>query len=123
MSRICVSACLLAGVAASSCVLAPAGLDEERDHADAAGRTYAKAYEERELPELPSPATWQAVLERAFAANGDLEADWQEWNAALERVTIAAGYPNTNVAPSFEYLLSGDGMKAWDRLTVQVGFD
>jgi outer membrane protein TolC len=110
-------------VCATSCVLAPQGLDEERERLDEAGRPFAERFEERVLPELPSPATWQAVLERAFAANGDLEADWHAWNAALERVTIAAGYPNTNVAPSFDYLLSGDGMKAWDRLTVQVGFD
>lgn len=107
----------------AGCVLAPSGLDDERDRLAAQGEPYAKPYEERELPELPSPATWQAVLERAFAANGDLEADWHVWSAALQHVTIAAGYPNTNVAPSFSYLLSGDGMKAWDRLTVQVGFD
>jgi cobalt-zinc-cadmium efflux system outer membrane protein len=116
--------CIAVSCAAiASCVLAPRGLDDERDRLSQQGAAYQKPFEERDLPELPSPATWQSVLERAFLANGELEAAWHEWSAALQRVTIAAGYPNTNLAPSFSYLLSGDGMKGWDRTTVDIGFD
>jgi outer membrane protein TolC len=104
-------------------VIAPRGLEDERDLLKSQGKPYTGPIEQRDLPELPSPATAREVLERAFLANGDLEAAWFEWSSALERVTIAAGYPNTNLAPSFSYLLSGGGMKAWDRTTVSVGFD
>ena len=109
--------------ATQACVLAPRGLDAERDRLDESGRDFHEPFEERTLPELPPEPTWSDVLERAFLANGELEAAWFEWAAALERVTIAAGWPNTNLAPSFSYLLSGGGMKAWDRTTVSIGFD
>jgi cobalt-zinc-cadmium efflux system outer membrane protein len=108
---------------AGGCVLAPAGLEEERERADAAGSAYAQPAEQRELPEIPSPADWRSVLERAFLANGDLEASYFEWRAALERVEAAAGWPNTDLMPSFSYMFSSGSMKAWDRTTVNVGFD
>ncbi len=118
-----------AGLAASlstliaGCVLAPRGLHEERAQVDRAGANYAVPIEKRALPDIGSDASWRDLLARAFAANGALESSYFEWSAALERVTEAAGYPNTNIAPSFSYLLSGSGMKAWDRTTVNVGFD
>ncbi|HVS09871.1 MAG TPA: TolC family protein, partial [Planctomycetota bacterium] len=108
---------------AGGCVLAPAGLEEERERADAAGSAYAQPAEQRELPEIPSPADWRTVLERAFLANGDLEASYFQWRAALERVEAAAGWPNTDLMPSFSYMFSSGSMKAWDRTTVNVGFD
>jgi cobalt-zinc-cadmium efflux system outer membrane protein len=108
---------------AGGCVLAPPGLEEERERADAAGSAYAQPAEQRELPEIPSPADWRTVLERAFLANGDLEASYFEWRAALERVEMAAGWPNTDLMPSFSYMVSSGSMKAWDRTTVNVGFD
>ena len=116
-------ASILLPLATASCVLAPAGYDEERDRADSAGAPYEKPEEERELPELSARPTWREVLERAFVANGDLEAAYFAWRAAVERVEIAAGWPNTNLMPSFSYLFSDGSMKAWDRTTVSLGFD
>jgi len=107
----------------TSCVLAPAGYDEERKRADSAGEPYEKPAAERNLPSLGEPATWRELLHRAFLANGELEAAYFEWRAALERVEIAAGWPNTNLMPSFSYMFSDGSMKAWDRSTVSFGFD
>jgi outer membrane protein TolC len=109
---------LLAG-----CVLAPRETKDEQARLDAAGREYEKPTEQRTLPELPTEATWQAVLHRAFLANGDLEASYFQWKAALARIPQVANYPNTNLAPSFSYMFSSERMKSFDRTTVNVGFD
>ncbi len=112
-----------------ACVLAPPGLDEERSRLDEAGATFDAPYEERSIPDLPSHPTWPTwptwrdALERAFLANGELEAAYFDWKAAVERVAGVAGYPNTNLAPSFGYLFSDESLKAWDRTTINVGFD
>lgn len=106
-----------------ACVLAPAGLREERDALGHSGEAYAAPSAERKLPELGAPLAWREILARALAANGDLEADYFQWKAALDRVTIVAGWPDTNVMPAVSYMLSGGGMKAWDRTTVNIGFD
>ena len=122
-SRACLAMTLLAGATLGGCVLAPAGLHEERAKLEEVGSAYEPPLEKRALPELFLQPEWRELLARAFAANGEIEARYFDWKAALERVAIAAGYPNTNLAPSFSYLLSGGQMKAWDRTTVNVGFD
>lgn len=113
----------LIAIQAASCVLAPAGYDDERERVDSAGKPYEQPPEKRDLPELDADSTWREVLRRAFLSNGDLEAAYFEWRAALERVEIAAGWPNTSLMPSFSYMLSGGSMKAWDRTTVDLGFN
>jgi len=110
-------------LALPGCVLAPRDFAAEKERAAAAGAPYQRPFEERALPELPENPTWRDVLQRAFLASGDLEAAYFEWKAALERVNIAAGYPNTNVSIGYEYLFSPGNMKAWDRTTLSVGFD
>jgi outer membrane protein TolC len=105
------------------CVLAPHATREERRRAATAGRAWERPASERVLPELPAAPGWRDLLERAFLGNGELEAAWQEWRAALARIDVAAGWPNTNVAVSYEYLFSRDNLKAWDRTTLGVGFD
>ncbi len=116
------SIALFSGLA-SGCVLAPDGYDAERERATAAGAPYERPADERDLPELRARPPWREVLARAFAANGDLEAAYFEWRAAVERVEIAAGWPNTDLMPSFSYMFSDESMKAWDRTTVSLGFD
>ena len=117
-------ASVLGGLLASSgCVLTPQGAIEERARADAAGKPFKPPVEQRVLPELPAQVTWQDVLHRTFLANGELEAAYFDWKAALARIPQAAGYPNTNLAPQFSYLFSPGHMKAFDRTTVNVGFD
>ena len=107
----------------TGCVLAPPGYDHERQRVERAGEPYEHPPEERRLPELPTRPTWRAVLERAFLANGDLEAAYFEWRAAVERVEAAAGWPNTDLMPSFSYMFSDGSMKAWDQTTVNIAFD
>src|SRR4029079_10911316 len=101
------------------CVLAPRGTRREQSRLAAGGRTYEPPFEKRELPELPDQPTWRDVLQRAFLANGELEAAYFEWKAALARIPQVANYPNTNLAPSFSYMFSGDRMKSFDRTTVK----
>jgi len=113
----------LAAWAATGCVLAPAARREERLHAVEAGRAWEPAVSDRVLPDLPPDPSWRDILERAMLANGELEAAYWEWRAAIERIDVAAGYPNTNVALGFEYLFSGGNVKGWDRSTLTVGFD
>jgi outer membrane protein TolC len=108
---------------AASCVLAPRATREERERAALAGQVWTEAPEERVLPELPTDPGWRDLLEHAFLANGALEAAWHEWRAALDRIDVAAGWPNTNVSVSYEYLFSRGNLKAWDRTTLGIGFD
>ena len=84
---------------------------------------FQRPLEERELPPLPSPATWQDVLRQAFLANGELESAWFEWKAAMARIDQAASWPNSNLAFSYSYMFSSGNMKAWDRSTLGLGFD
>ena len=114
---------LLSALSASGCVLAPAGLDGERTALERAGSPYEPPVAERSLPVLSEHPDWHELLGRAFSANGDLEVSYFEWKAALERVSIAAGWPDTNLMPEFSFMFSGDNMKAWDRTTVNIGFD
>jgi len=114
---------ILVGVFISGCVLAPKGTDDENAAAQKAGEPYAQSFEKRLIPELPPDPTWRDVLGRAFLANGDLEAAYFEWKAALARIPQVANYPNTNLAPSFSYMFSSERMKSFDRTTVNVGFD
>lgn len=117
-----VSATLLAS-ALHGCVLAPKETPQERQRLATAGEVYARPIAERPLPRLPERPGWHELLQYAFAANGELEAAHAEWRAAMERVTIAAGYPNTKVQLGFQYLFSGGQMKAWDRTTLTAGTD
>ena len=114
---------VLAVVFVSGCVLAPRGTDDEKSAAQKAGEPYAKPFEERTIPDLPAEPNWHDVLQRAFLANGELEAAYFEWAAALARIPQVANYPNTNLAPSFSYMFSSERMKSFDRTTVNVGFD
>ena len=42
---------------------------------------------------------------------------------AVSRIQQAGAYPNSSVSLGFEYMFSGDSMKAWDRTTLSAGFD
>src|SRR5439155_13037355 len=100
----------------SGCVLAPRETRQEQRRID-------HAWSSRKAPELPAPATWRDVLERAMLSNGDLEAAYFEWKAAMARLPQVASWPNSNFAPSFSYMFSGERLKAWDRTTLGLQFD
>lgn len=107
----------------SGCVLTPEGTDKERSRLDAAGEPYRKPIQERSLPELPAAPTWREVLQRAFLANGDLEASYFAWRAACDRIDVAAAYPNSDVSLGYSYMFSSERMKTFDRMTFGAGFD
>lgn len=118
--------CLLATIAAlmlSGCMLTPKGTDEQVAEMNQQGQAYQKPFEQRMLPELPEPASWQDVLHRAFLANGELEATYYEWRAAAERIRIASYWPNSNVQLGFAYTFSPGNMKTWDRVSASAAFD
>src|SRR5207247_1799544 len=104
---------LLVPLFVAGCVLTPKGMKKEQARLDAAGVHYERPVEARTLPELPPEPAWKDVLQRAFLANGDLEAAYFEWKAAMHRIPQVANYPNANLAPSFSYMFSGERMKSF----------
>jgi outer membrane protein TolC len=118
------SSFLLIALLGGGCVLSPKEqTQEEKSRLTEAGKPFEQPVEKRELPELSDAPTWQEVLHRAFLANGDLEASYFEWKAAVQRIDIAGAWPNSNLQLGFQYMFSGERMKSWDRTTVSVGFD
>ena len=115
-ARLFVTASL--GLLLSGCVLAPKEAKDEQARVDAAGQQYEQPFEKRELPELPAQPDWRDVLHRAFWANGDLEAAYFDWAAAMSRIQQQATWPNAPLRLSFEYMFSDEKMKSWDRTTI-----
>jgi outer membrane protein TolC len=105
------------------CALTPKGMNEEQARLAAFAGRYEPPVEERQLPELPDQPDWRDVLHRAFLANGDLEAAYFDWKAALERIGIASAWPNSNIALGYSYAFSSDSMKTFDRMSFSAGFD
>jgi outer membrane protein TolC len=108
------------------CVIKPQGASREPERLDAVGREFgystARVLAARsEAPELPSLPKWNDVLERAFRANGDLEASFHEWVMAVERIDQAGTWPTSNVELGFEYMFSSERMKSFDRMTFSAG--
>lgn len=122
ISRAAVGLVLGGAALLPGCVLAPEGLREEADRAAGAGEGYRAPVEERALPELPPQPSWDDFVRRALAANGEVEAAWASWVAAIERVSVEAGWPNTNLALDFSTAI-GAGGSLWERSTVGLGFD
>jgi outer membrane protein TolC len=110
-------------VLTSGCVLSPKDSGVEQRRLDEAGKAFETPIEQRNLPDVPEPATWRDVLRRALLANGDLEAAYFEWKAAMTKIPQVATWPNSMLAPSFSYMFSGEKMKSWDRTTVGLQFD
>lgn len=110
-------------LAPAGCSFTPPGTGREQSRLAAANRSYSTPFERRNLPALPPEPTWRDVLHRAFLASGELEALYFDWKAALERVPIAAAYPNTNLMVGYSYAFSSESMKTFDRMTFSAGFD
>jgi len=123
MFRRLVPVLLLISLATSSCVLTPRGTAAERERLAEVAPDYDPPAAERALPELPPQPGWRDLLHHAFLANGDLEAAYFEWKAALARIDVDAGWPNTNLALGYQYAFSPGQMKTWDRSTLSVGVD
>ncbi len=114
---------LTLAVVGAGCSLAPPGTEEERASVSAAGAPYEVAVDRRVLPELPDAPRWEQVLNRAFLADGKLEAAYFEWRAAVDRIGIASEWPNTRIMLGYSVALGPGQMKAFDRMTLSAGFD
>jgi outer membrane protein, heavy metal efflux system len=113
----------LAALALVGCSLAPREAGDEKELLTKAGKPYELPFEKRVLPELPPQVTWRDVLQRAFLANGDLEATYYTWKIAVEQIGIDSAYPNTNLGVGFGYTFSSDQMKAFDRMSFSASPD
>lgn len=98
-------------------------IDAEEQRLEAAAGSWLVPNEQRELPWLAEQPDWPEVLQRAFAANGDLEAAYHRWAAAVARLRGMSSYPDGNLALGYGYMFSRERMKAWDRTTLSAGFD
>jgi len=114
---------VLGSLGLAGCVLAPSGTRTEQERMTEQARHYEPPLDSRELPPLPSPAGWQDALHRAFLANGDLEAAYFEWKAAMTRIDQSATWPNSNLAVSYGFMFSNEKMKTWNRNSFGFGFD
>lgn len=123
-TRIAAATCAtLTAAVMDGCSLTPAGATEEEARLGVAGERYAKPLEQRTLREIPAEPTWRDVLHRAFMANGELEAAYFEWQAAFERIDIAAAWPNSNLSLGYSYALGPGQMNAFDRMTFSGAID
>jgi outer membrane protein TolC len=93
---------------------------EEAALADA-GRSYEAAFERRDLPELPAEPEWPDVLRRALLANGELEAAYFQWAAAVHRIRRAGSYPNTPLSIGFEQMFQSG--TSFDDTSITIGPD
>lgn len=115
LASIAVGGCIL-----TACSLTPKGAAEERSRVTEAGKPYQS---ERPLEELPESPTWEDVLRRAFLANGDLEAAYFDWKAAVERIDVASSWPNSRLMLGYSSVFSGGDIKAFDRGTFSLSPD
>jgi outer membrane protein TolC len=90
---------------APGCVLAPREAKEQRAALRRAGVPYRQPFDRRDLPDLPAQPTGHDVVTRALLANGELEAAYFDWAAAVARIGRAGGYPNTALSLSFEQMI------------------
>ncbi|MCC6783015.1 MAG: TolC family protein [Planctomycetes bacterium] len=104
----------------AACAVSPAGEQEARDAAEAAGAAYATPFESRPLPAPGAGTTLAELLALAASRHGELEARWQEWRAALEEITQAGMQPTTAML-GVEHEL--DGGAALDRTALTLMSD
>jgi len=98
-------------------VVVPEGEPQERAKAEEAGKVYELHVNKRPLPDLASAAPLLEVLEYAFNINGDVEAAYREWRAAIERVPQAGALPNARL--EFGVLFSPGFLKAFKVMGTQ----
>lgn len=114
---------LFSSLILTSCSLTPEGFSKGVERNKDAGERYSKAFEQRDLVELPDSPSWKDVLQRGLLVNGDLEAAYFDWQASLERVRSESSYPNTNTMLGYNYLFSKEKMKSFDRSSFSLGID
>jgi len=108
-------------LAVAGCVLKPHEATDEARNLATVGARLGYAATQRSVPDLPASPNWRDVLQRAFLANGDLEASYHEWAMAIHRIDQAGSWPSQPVELGFEYMFSGERMKSFDRMTFSAG--
>ena len=111
---------LAAGLSLFSCSVHVEGEQQQRDLAKQLGARYAKPFAERQLPPLGEGASLADWLAHAESNNGELEAKWHEWIAAVEEVPQAATQDTTPML-GVEHTL--DGGSALDRTGLMLMTD
>ena len=96
------------------CVLAPDAAEREKVAVRDAGEPYALPFSRRDLPELPAAPDWPDVLHRAYLTNGELEAAYFQWAAAVHRIQQAGSYPNAPLMVGFEQMFEDSGTTVFD---------
>ncbi len=114
---------VFAMLAACRRVVVPQGEPAERARAESEGAPFALPVEQRRLPDLSNSATLTRVLEYAYNTNGDLEAAYRDWRAAIERVVPAGSLPDPQV--QFRAMFGPDAMTdafgaQWQQLRLGV---
>ena len=110
---LCLAAILALALSLTGChlTISPKGEAEERARAERAGAVFSGPVEKRPLPDLATSPTLPLVLEYAFNANGDIEAAYREWRAALERIPQAGALPDPRL--NFNVLFNVTNVKSF----------
>ncbi|MFN2377278.1 MAG: TolC family protein, partial [Candidatus Binatia bacterium] len=119
---IVLAGCALA-ITLSGCALTPKGLKQERAALQAAGAGFARGVRRADLPRPVDGNDWRALLRRALLANGEVRAAWFEWKAAIEGVSGASAWPNTQIGFGYSYMFSDESVKSFNRSSFSVGTD
>jgi outer membrane protein TolC len=104
----------------SACSVSIDGEQAERDRAKTLGARYEKPFADRELPPLQPDSDLAAWIAHAESSNGELEAAYYEWLAAIEEVPQAATQDTTAMI-GLEHTL--DGGSALDRTGLMLMTD
>jgi len=98
-------------------VIVPKGEPIERKKAEEARAFFAMPIKKRPLPDLTTSASLSAVFVYAFNSNGELEAAYREWLAAIERVPQAGALPDPRL--DFGYVFNPNDPKSFSLMFEQ----
>jgi outer membrane protein, heavy metal efflux system len=115
------AALLMVAVSAAGCTMHPRGEADERKLARDAGIAYTRPFEKRVLPDLKSDAEPEELVRYALLANGDVEAKYWQWRAALEQVPME-GTQKAGVELSLETMIMS-GQSALANTTIGIAND
>jgi len=105
---------------AAACTVHPPGEDEERARAAAAGAAWQRPFAERPRPVLRADSPLEEYMAFAEQQNGDFEAAYHKWVAALEQVPQDGTQPTTAAVGLVHRF---DGGSALDRTGLSLASD
>ena len=81
-----------------SFTVSPPGESGERANIAAEQRPYREQVTSREVPDISQDATLREVVLYALMVNGEVEASYYEWAAAIEQVVLAGALPDPKIS-------------------------